>query len=66
MVIYSGKNAVIVGGTHDIGLATAKLLLGNGAKVILTGRRSGPVQTAKEDLPQHLRCGPAVQHHLYV
>src|SRR2546430_11270669 len=50
MAVYSGKKAVIVGGIHGIGLATAKLLVENGAKVMLTGRRSGPVQDAKEDL----------------
>lgn len=35
---YDGKTVVITGGTSGIGLATAKLLLGEGARVLVTGR----------------------------
>lgn len=35
----SGKKAVVIGGTGDIGLATAKLLVGAGAQTIITGRK---------------------------
>jgi len=35
---YEGRTAVVVGGTHGIGLATAQLLVGGGAEVIATGR----------------------------
>ena len=34
----SGKVAVIIGGTSGMGLATAKMLLGGGARVLVTGR----------------------------
>ena len=37
----AGKRAVIVGGTGDIGLATARLLAGRGVEVIITGRKIG-------------------------
>lgn len=38
---YAGKKAVVLGGTHGIGLAVAKALAAGGAEVLLTGRRSG-------------------------
>jgi NAD(P)-dependent dehydrogenase (short-subunit alcohol dehydrogenase family) len=41
---YSGKNVLIIGGTHGIGLATAQLLIQDGATVILTGRNTTPAQ----------------------
>jgi NAD(P)-dependent dehydrogenase (short-subunit alcohol dehydrogenase family) len=34
----NGKTAVIIGGTGDIGYATARLLIDDGAKVVITGR----------------------------
>lgn len=37
---YAGKKAVVLGGTHGIGLAVAKELAAGGAEVLLTGRRS--------------------------
>lgn len=35
---YSGKRAVVVGGTHGIGLAIARQLRDEGAEVLVTGR----------------------------
>ncbi|KAL4734656.1 hypothetical protein BDV11DRAFT_197747 [Aspergillus similis] len=46
----SGKNAIIIGGTHGIGLATAQLLAETGAKVLLTGRSQPPIDSAKGQL----------------
>ncbi|CAI0747636.1 SDR family oxidoreductase [Serratia entomophila] len=43
---YSGKKAVILGGTHGIGLATAKLLAEGSAEVLVTGRSKTNVETA--------------------
>ncbi|OBT79132.1 hypothetical protein VF21_01722 [Pseudogymnoascus sp. 05NY08] len=37
---YTGKNVLIIGGTHGIGLSTAQLLIQDGAAVILTGRNT--------------------------
>ncbi len=49
-----GKIALITGGTTGIGLATAKLLVAEGARVIVTGRNQETLAQAKEIL------GPAV------
>ncbi|KAH9205753.1 putative short chain dehydrogenase [Leptodontidium sp. 2 PMI_412] len=46
----SNKHAVIIGGTHGIGLATAELLIQSGVTVILTGRRTAPIQSVKQKL----------------
>jgi NAD(P)-dependent dehydrogenase (short-subunit alcohol dehydrogenase family) len=37
MAPYNGKRAVITGGTSGVGLATAKLLVDEGARVLVTG-----------------------------
>ncbi|KAL4930466.1 putative short chain dehydrogenase [Aspergillus undulatus] len=47
---YRGKNAIIIGGTHGVGLATAHLLINSDAKVLLTGRSQGPIDSAKAQL----------------
>lgn len=47
---YSGKNAIVLGGTHGIGLATVKALLAGGARIILTGRRLEAVESARAEL----------------
>lgn len=50
MANIRGKNVVIVGGTHGIGLATAKRVVDGGANLIVAGRSSGPIEEAKKHL----------------
>jgi NAD(P)-dependent dehydrogenase (short-subunit alcohol dehydrogenase family) len=45
-----GKTALITGGNSGIGLATAKLFLENGARVIITGRDISSLEKVKNDL----------------
>ena len=47
---YDGKNVVITGGSGGIGLATARRLLEGGARVLVTGRSPGTLQTARDTL----------------
>ncbi len=47
---YEGKMAVITGGTSGIGLATAKMLLDGGARVLVTGRSQAGVEAAQKEL----------------
>jgi NAD(P)-dependent dehydrogenase (short-subunit alcohol dehydrogenase family) len=47
---YQGKRVVVTGGTSGIGLATAKLLVGEGASVLITGRSIDTVAAALEQL----------------
>jgi NAD(P)-dependent dehydrogenase (short-subunit alcohol dehydrogenase family) len=50
MSTYEDKRVVVAGGTSGIGFATAKLLLGEGAQVLITGRSAGSVTAALEQL----------------
>jgi NAD(P)-dependent dehydrogenase (short-subunit alcohol dehydrogenase family) len=50
MAKYADKNAVIIGGTHGMGLATAKVLLEGGAQVFVTGRNEQNVGAARSEL----------------
>lgn len=45
-----GKIALITGGTSGIGLATAKLFVEQGAKVVITGRNAQTLAKAQEEL----------------
>src|SRR5690554_6107750 len=47
---YSGTNAVVIGGTHGMGLATAKMLVKGGASVLITGRNSKNLDAARMEL----------------
>ncbi|MEU5341654.1 MULTISPECIES: SDR family oxidoreductase [unclassified Streptomyces] len=47
---YEGKNAVITGGSSGLGLAAARLLAGEGARVLITGRNQAALDTARDQL----------------
>lgn len=47
---YQGKRVVITGGTSGIGLATAKVLLSRGARVLVTGRTPASLEKARAAL----------------
>jgi NAD(P)-dependent dehydrogenase (short-subunit alcohol dehydrogenase family) len=49
-VRLANKAALITGGNSGIGLATAKLLVKEGAKVAITGRNSATLQAAAKEL----------------
>ena len=47
---YDGKRVVITGGTSGVGFATARLLLAQGARVLVTGRTKATLDSAGEEL----------------
>jgi NAD(P)-dependent dehydrogenase (short-subunit alcohol dehydrogenase family) len=47
---YEGKKVVIIGGTSGMGLATAKMLLDEGASVLVTGRSKEGLDSARKEL----------------
>ncbi len=47
---YEGKKVVIIGGTSGMGLATAKMLLDGGARVLVTGRSKDSLESAQKEL----------------
>jgi len=47
---YAGKKAVIIGGTSGIGLATAKMLVDGGARVLVTGRSPAGLDSTQKEL----------------
>ncbi len=46
---YQGKKAIIVGGTHGMGLATVRRLVEGGAEVLLTGRSESNIARIREE-----------------
>ncbi|KAK2764277.1 putative secondary metabolism biosynthetic enzyme [Arachnomyces sp. PD_36] len=50
MAIYTGKTAVVIGGTQGIGLSTAQLLVDQGAKVVVTGRSPSSIESTEKQL----------------
>ena len=47
---YENKKVVIIGGTSGIGLATAKMLVDGGARVLVTGRSQASLDMAQKEL----------------
>jgi NAD(P)-dependent dehydrogenase (short-subunit alcohol dehydrogenase family) len=47
---YQDKKTVIIGGTSGMGLATAKMLLDGGARVLVTGRSQAGLESAQKEL----------------
>jgi len=47
---YEAKRAVIIGGTSGMGLATAKMLMDGGARVLVTGRSQAGLESAEKEL----------------
>src|SRR5271169_4207976 len=47
---YESKRVVIIGGTSGMGLATAKMLLDGGARVLVTGRSQAGLESAQKEL----------------
>jgi NAD(P)-dependent dehydrogenase (short-subunit alcohol dehydrogenase family) len=47
---YQGKKVVIIGGTSGMGLATAKMLLDRGARVLVTGRSAAGLESAQKEI----------------
>ncbi len=54
---FSGKTVVVTGGSSGIGLAFARLVLGEGAKVVLVARRQEVLAEAKGSLARSRSAG---------
>ena len=50
MTTYNGKKAVVIGGTHGMGLAMVQALLAGGAEVLLTGRNERNLDAVRREL----------------
>lgn len=50
---FKGKTALITGGTSGIGLATAKLFVNEGARLIVTGRTAETIKSAQAELGEN-------------
>jgi len=48
--MLKGKTVLITGGTSGIGLAAAKLMYANGARVVITGRDAGKLAAARQEI----------------
>jgi len=53
MARHQDKKVVIIGGTSGMGLATAKMLLDEGARVLVTGRSQAGVKSAQQELSKN-------------
>jgi NAD(P)-dependent dehydrogenase (short-subunit alcohol dehydrogenase family) len=53
---YTGKKAVVVGGTHGMGLSTVRMLIDGGAKVLLTGRSAKNIEDVQKTLGADARA----------
>jgi len=53
MNTLKNKNVLITGGTTGIGLATAKLFISKGARVIVTGRAAETIKSAQAELGEN-------------
>ena len=47
---YQDKKVVIIGGTSGMGLATAKMLMDGGARVLVTGRSQAGLESGQKEL----------------
>lgn len=50
---FEGKIALITGGTTGIGLATARLFINEGARVVVTGRAPATIKSAQAELGEN-------------
>nr|BBH86546.1 hypothetical protein KTC_12970 [Thermosporothrix sp. COM3] len=53
---YTGKKAVIIGGTIGMGLETARLLVAGSAEVLLTGRNEVNLEAARQEFGSKSTC----------
>lgn len=51
MARFTGKKAVVTGGTHGMGLGIVQELVDGGAEVVLTGRNEQKIEQARDLLP---------------
>jgi NAD(P)-dependent dehydrogenase (short-subunit alcohol dehydrogenase family) len=47
---YTGKKAIVVGGTHGMGLAIAKQFVAGGGEVLVTGQNAKNLEAARREL----------------